>query len=87
MVRTDHGVDQAVVERERARGGSRSDAELGEDVLEMPGDCVLADYESLADLLVAEAARQQSQHLDFSGGQAVPVTRRSAELLEGGQVG
>ena len=68
MVISDHAEssDEVVLERERARGRPRRNAELPEDVLHVPGDRVLADDELGRDLAVALARRQQAQHLELA---------------------
>ena len=63
--------DEVVLERERARCRSRRNAELGEDVLHVPRNRVLADHEHCGDLPVALAGRDQPQHLQLTRRQAM----------------
>src|SRR5437870_2066621 len=51
---------EAVLERERSRRGAGRDAELREDVLQVPGDGVLAEHELRGDLTVALPGRDQA---------------------------
>src|SRR5215218_4979261 len=54
-----------VVECIRRRGGSRADAELGEDVADVPFDRLLAQEQLGGDGLVRLAGRDQPDHLDL----------------------
>ena len=56
---------KVVLVGERAGLGTRGDAQLGEDVLNVASDRTLADHEGGGDLSVAAAARHQPQHLEL----------------------
>src|SRR5690349_8232661 len=51
------------------RGGPVADAELGEDVAQVPIGGAFADEEPLGELLVGEAVGQCGQHLSFSSAE------------------
>ena len=84
MVISDHrGVsDEVVLERERARRRARRHAELGEDVLHVPRDGVLADHErspAISRLLFPVATRRSTSSSRgvnpcASAGSALPVS-------------
>src|SRR5439155_16560574 len=81
--------DEVVLEGERACGGSRRDAELGEDVLHMTGDRVLADHQRRRDLLVALARGHQSENLQLTRRQTVSLAAqdRSGQRVDRGDIG
>jgi hypothetical protein len=90
VVISDHAsaLDEIALEGERSRRCSRRDAQLGEDVLQVAGDGVLADHECHADLPVAPAGRNEAQHLEFTVGEPVSVNGRGAwqERPDAGEV-
>ena len=55
--------DQVVLEGVGGGSGARRHADLGEDVLQVPANRVLADGQRRRDLLVRQAGRHQPQHL------------------------
>ena len=55
-----------MLEREGGRGRARWDVELGEDVLQMPGDRVFADHELDGDVAVGLPRRDEAQDLDLA---------------------
>jgi hypothetical protein len=65
------GSEEIVLGREDARRGSRRDAKLHEDVLDVPGDGSLADHERACNLAIAPAAGDQTEHLELARGEAV----------------
>lgn len=74
MVKNHHtGSDELVRERERRRRSSRRDVQLGEKVLNMPGDRVIADEQLVCDLMVGFARGDQPQHLEFPVRQPVRI--------------
>ena len=74
MVRNHHTrSDELVRKRERRRRRSGRDVQLGEDVLNMPGNRVLADEQLVRDLVVAFAGGDQPQNLQFPGRQTVRI--------------
>ena len=60
-------------ERERRRSSARRDAELGEDVLEMAGNGVLADDEGSGDLPVRAAGRHQAENLELARAEPIGI--------------
>src|SRR5512133_863874 len=89
MVISDHwrgASDEVVLEGESACGRAGGDAELGEDVLDVPGDGVLADHEHRGDLAVARAGRDQAEHLELARRQPVGVGFSSVQRAGGGEV-
>jgi len=58
------------LEREGSGGSSRGDADLGEDVRQVPRDRLVAEDERGGDLLVGVAGGDEAQHLDLTGGKA-----------------
>jgi hypothetical protein len=70
MVISDHACagcsDEVVLEREGRGAGTRRNAELYEDVLDVPGDRVLADHQRDRDVAIALARSNQSQHLELA---------------------
>ena len=76
-----------MLEREGGRRRSRGDAELGEDVLQVASDRVLADDELGGDLAVRLAGRDEAEHLQLSCAQAMRVgSRRVAEQVDAREV-
>src|SRR5512133_333370 len=71
-----HGAGSAdpVLERVRRGGGARADAELGEDVADVPFDRLLAEGQLGGDGPVAVARRNEREHLDLARAQ--PTRRR-----------
>src|SRR5262245_36837725 len=57
---------QVMLVGERARRGARRHAELRVDVLQVPGDRVLADDERRGDVAVAVPRSDQPQHLQLA---------------------
>ena len=64
---------------ERCRSGARRDAELREDVLEVPRDGVLADDQRPRDLPIRLAGGDESKDLDLTAREAVPARLRGPE--------
>jgi hypothetical protein len=58
-----------VLEGEGRRGRPRGDIELGEDVLQVPGDGVLTDDQHGGDFTVGLAGGDQAKHLGLAHGQ------------------
>jgi hypothetical protein len=67
--RTTGGSDQVVLKRERSSGGACRHAELGEDILEVAADCVVADNQRGRNLAVRLASRDEAEYLHFARGQ------------------
>src|SRR5215211_3116955 len=61
------GSADPVLERVRRGGGARADAELGEDVADVPFDGLLAEEQLGGDRPVAVARRNQREHLELAG--------------------
>src|SRR3712207_1713427 len=80
---------EAVRDCEGGCRGPGRHAELGEDVLQVAGDRVLADHERRRDLPVALAGGDQLEHLQLAGGEAVRLPRRgrAAERVDTRYVG
>src|SRR5688500_736800 len=74
--------DELVLERERRGCRSRTHAQLGEDVLHVAGDRVLADDELGCDLAVRASRRDEPEHLELAVRQAM----RPAPGAEPGEV-
>lgn len=70
---------------ERRGRGSGRNTELGEHVLQVACDGVLADHELDRDVAVRLARGDQTQYLGLAGGQAGGKLRRSRR--EGGRLG
>src|SRR5918996_1191670 len=90
VVISDHGdgSDEVVLERERARRGPGRHSERGEDVLDVPGDRVLADDERLGYLPVALAGGEKTEDLHLARRESVralPGARRGG--VQPGEVG
>src|SRR6266568_3120442 len=83
------GSDEVVLEGEGARGRTRRQPKLREDVLDVARDGVLADHERGRDLTVALAGRQQAEHLELARRQPVrrPVVVRSRQRSEQLEIG
>ena len=61
-------LQQFVFHRIDGCSGSRLEVELGEDVVEVPRNRLLADVEFGADAAIAFAGCNQPQDLDLAGG-------------------
>jgi hypothetical protein len=74
---------------ECTRGGPRRDAKLGEDVLQMPCDSVLAEDQRRGDLPVAQSGRDQTKDLPLTEAKAAYISGvlRRGESLKRRQVG
>src|SRR5215218_2048090 len=83
VLTTGRSSDELVGERERARGGPRRDPELGEDVLEVTGDGVLAEVQVRRDVAVAPARGDEAQHLELARGEPVRVAGRRLGSRQG----
>src|SRR5690242_8472060 len=64
VVISDQWSGEVVLERESRGSRAGGDAELGEDVLDVAGDRVLADHELRRDLAIALARGNEPEHLD-----------------------
>jgi hypothetical protein len=85
VVSLDH-VHHVVLVRIGARSGARWRADLGENVVDVPGDRVLADDQGRRDFAIGLADRDESQHLHLTSGQ--PVARlASPHGVHAGDVG
>src|SRR5581483_6356994 len=76
--------DEAVLEGEGRRARAGRDAELREDVVNVPRDRVLADHERRCDVAIALAGGDQSEHLQLARRQPVRVARTGADLRQVG---
>jgi len=78
-----------VLEGKSAGRGARGDIQLGEDVLQVAGDRVLADRQLRRDLAVAAAGGDQAQDLELALAEAVAigaVSRRKQQRFDPGEV-
>src|SRR5262249_50479842 len=69
---------EIVFERVRAGGRARGDAELREDVLDVPCDRVLADHQGGGNLLVARADSNEPENLHLAARQTMSRRGRLA---------
>src|SRR5204862_760678 len=61
--------DDAVIEREHDRGGTITQAELGEDAADVALHRRLTQEQVFGDLDVGGALRHETQHVDFASGE------------------
>src|SRR5262249_49263160 len=90
--RAEYASDQSALESKGGRGRARLESQLAVDVLQVPGDGVLADHELCGDLAVALAFPHEPQDLDLATRQPVLLVRvagceagevrRGSELVE-----
>ena len=68
LVCTSERSDEAVLERQRSRGGASRDSKFGENVLEMTAHRVFAEKEVFRDLAVWLTGRDEPQNLELAFG-------------------
>ena len=79
---TTSALNEIVLEGERSCSGARRHPELGEDVLDVPRDRVLADDEHRGDLAIALPRCYEPQHLELAAREAVRVRLTGGEPCE-----
>src|SRR6266540_5575308 len=80
--------DELMLERERRSGRSRRHTELRENVLDVPGDRVLAHDEHRGDVAVRLSGSNEAKHLQLARRQSVRLDglRPATERLDAGEI-
>jgi hypothetical protein len=83
------GSDELVLVGEGRRRGSRGDIELGEDVADVPIDCLLAQGKLARNGLVGFAGRDPAKDLEFARCQPISLIGRGAlhQRVDPGEIG